>query len=294
MLHANVGDVELCYETFGNPEDPPLLLIMGLGAQMIAWPEEFCEGLVDRAFFVIRFDNRDIGLSTAIDADVDHAAAMAAGEQVEPAYTLGDMAADAAGLLDALDIDAAHIVGASMGGMIAQAFAIEHPAKTLTLTSIMSTTGDADVGQATDEALAAIIGPAPTERDAAIEHNVRIGEVWASPEYWNPEYARERATANWDRVGRSQGPGIARQMAAILAGPSRTAALGNVTVPALVIHGAVDPLVQLDGGQRTAEALPNAELLEIEGMAHDLPPEMFAQIIESITRLAIRALNQSQ
>jgi len=291
MPHANVGDLELCYETFGNPEDPPLLLIMGLGAQMIAWPEEFCEGLVDRAFFVIRFDNRDIGLSTIIHSDIDHGAAMAAGETVEPAYTLSEMAADAAGLLDTLGIEAAHIVGASMGGMIAQAFAIEHPDKTLTLTSIMSTTGDSDIGQPTPEAIAAITSAAPTERDAAIAHNVKIGEVWASPEYWNPEHARERAVENWDRVGKSQGPGIARQMAAILAATPRTEALGGVAVPSLVIHGTVDPLVQLDGGQRTAEALPNAELLEVEGMGHDMPPEMFAQIIESITRLAIRALS---
>lgn len=293
MPHANVGDVEICYETFGNPEDPPLLLIMGLGAQMLAWPEEFCEGLVDRSFFVIRFDNRDAGLSTEIASDIDHDAALSAGEKVEPAYTLSDMAADAAGLLDELGIEAAHIVGASMGGMIAQAFAIEHPAKTVTLTSIMSSTGDTDVGQPTPEALGAITVAAPTDRDAAIEHNVKIGEVWASPEYWNPEHARERATENWDRVGKSQGAGVARQMAAILAAPSRTEALGGVTVPALVIHGDVDPLVQPDGGARTAEALPNAELLEIEGMAHDLPPEMYAQIIESITRLAIRALNES-
>lgn len=292
MPHAKVGDVELFYETFGNPEDPPLLLIMGLGAQMIAWPDEFCEGLVDRAFYVIRFDNRDIGLSTAFESDVDYGAAMAAGEKVEPPYTLNTMAADAAGLLEALDIEAAHIVGASMGGMIAQLVAIEHPAKTLTLTSIMSTTSETDVGQPTVEAITAITGAAPTERDAAIDHNVKIGEVWASPDYWNPEHARERAEANWDRVGKSQGPGIARQMAAILAAPSRAEALAGVTVPALVIHGTVDPLVQPDGGRRTADVLPNAELLEIEGMGHDLPPEMYAQIIETITRLAIRALNE--
>ncbi len=283
--------IDVCYEEFGETGDPPLLLIMGLGAQMIAWDDEFCQSLSGRGLRVIRFDNRDVGKSTWWDTpDLDLTSELTkamGGQPIKAPYLLSDMAADAAGLLDALDLRAAHIVGASMGGMIAQTFAIEHPDRTLSLTSIMSTTGDADVGQPKPEMLAMLLQPAPQSRDAAIEQSVNSARVISSPEHFDEELTRERAAINYDRAFNPVGVG--RQLLAILASGSRSAGLAGLDVPTLVIHGQGDPLVQLSGGERTAAVIPGAELLVIEDMGHDLPQAHWSQIIERITTLASRA-----
>jgi pimeloyl-ACP methyl ester carboxylesterase len=264
---------------------------MGLGGQLIAWDTEFCESLVDRGFYVIRYDNRDVGLSTTFEgASVDFLATMTAvfaGEEVQAPYLLHDMAADAVGLLDALDVRAAHVVGVSMGGMIAQTIAIEHPERVLTLTSIMSTTGDRDVGQPTPEAMKALMSAPPRDRDAAIEQSVVSSRLIGSPDHLDEDRTRARAAEAYDRAFNPAGVG--RQLVAVLASGSRTDKLRELDVPTLVIHGSADPLVTLSGGERTAEAVPNAKLLVIDGMGHDLPPVFWPQIIEAITNHAAQA-----
>lgn len=294
MPLVTVGDVELWYETFGEPTDVPVLLVSGVGTQSIRFDDEFCQGLADRFFHVIRFDNRDVGLSTRCPGNEDVAgvmAAVAAGEPYEIAYTLSDMAADAVGLLDVLGIDAAHIYGVSMGGMIVQLMAIEHPTRVLSLTSVMSTTGNREYGQATEEAITALLSEGPTERDAAIEHDVSMATIWASPDYLNEDYLRDMLGRQWDRgEGRDRNGGT-RQACAIVASPSRDEQLAELDVPTLVIHGDLDPLVGPSGGERTAEVIPGAELLMIEGMGHDSPPELFGPIIEAFTRHAIAAMS---
>jgi pimeloyl-ACP methyl ester carboxylesterase len=291
MPTAESNGIEICYETFGDPEDPTVLLIMGLGAQLVAWPAPFSEGLVDRGFHVVRFDNRDVGLSTWFDDQpVDMATMLPkllAGEPGEVPYLLSDMAADAVGLLDALGIEQAHLVGASMGGMIAQSLAIDHPARVLSLTSIMSTTGDQDVGAPKPEILQVLLQPTATERDAAIAQGIATLEAIGSPEHLDPELVRQRVTESYDRAFHPAG--TVRQLVAVAASPSRTEALKGVSVPTLVVHGDGDPLIDVSGGRRTAEAVPDAELLIIEGMGHDLPNFFWPQIIEGITRTAIAA-----
>lgn len=289
MPIAPSNGIELWYETFGDADDPALLLVMGLGGQAIGWDAELCEAFVDRGFFVIRFDNRDVGLSTRIDVRVDFAATLASlfsGQDVDVPYKLTDMAADAVGLLDHLGIDAAHVAGVSMGGMIAQTMAIEHPDRVLTLTSIMSTTGDLDIGQPTPEAAQVLLGPPPSDRASAIESGVAAARVINSPEYFDEPRVRERAAAAFDRNFHPYGVG--RQLVAVAASSSRSDALRALDVPALVIHGEVDPLITVGGGRRTAEVIPGAELIIIEGMGHDLPPQLWPQIIEPVTRLAAR------
>jgi pimeloyl-ACP methyl ester carboxylesterase len=235
------------------------------------WDVEFCELLVAAGYYVLRFDNRDVGLSTWFD-DADPA---------ELAYTLSDMAADAAGLLDALGIESAHVVGGSMGGMIAQTFAIDFPTKTRTLTSIMSTTGDLAVGQPTPEALGALLGPPPSSRDEAIERSVQSAKVIGSPGYDFDESAiREYAASSYDRAFHPAG--MLRQTAAIVTQPDRTAALQALRVPALVIHGADDPLVDVSGGRATADAVAGARLKVVPGMGHDLPPALYDEIVDSL------------
>jgi pimeloyl-ACP methyl ester carboxylesterase len=286
-----VNGIELCYETFGDPQGEPLLLIMGLGSQLIYWPVELCEALVDRGFFVVRYDNRDTGLSTKIpDGGGEFMAsflALAAGEDVDVPYRLSDMAADAVGLLDHLGIDAAHVVGASMGGMIAQTVAIEHPSRVRTLTSIMSTTGEPDVGQPTADALMRLMQPIPTTRDAAVESGVDTRRVIGSPDAFDEERVRALSAEAYDRCWNPGG--TARHLLAIAASGSRADRLPDVAVPTLVIHGDRDPLVQPSGGERTAALVPGAELLMLEGMGHDLPPAYFGAIVEAITSLASRA-----
>jgi len=288
-VHANGIDIE--YERIGNESDPPLLLIMGLGAQMIAWDDEFCRALADRGHHVIRYDNRDTGLSTKIESDrIDFTQAMATaagGASIDAPYTLTDMAADAAGLLDALDIPAAHIVGASMGGMIAQTLAIEHPEKVLTLTSIMSNTGDRDVGQPTPEAMQRLMVRPPEEREAVIANSLETSRVIGSPGLIDEERIRQRAAEAYDRC--FYPVGIGRQLIGIMASGSRSEALKQLDVPTLVIHGSADPLVQVDGGRRTAEVIPGAELMIIDGMGHDLPQVFWPQIIDAICALTAKA-----
>jgi pimeloyl-ACP methyl ester carboxylesterase len=286
MPRATSNGIELEYDTFGSADDPALLLIMGLGAQMTMWDESFCTQLADEGFYVIRYDNRDVGLSTRTEGpDPDIAAAMT-GDPSSATYRVEDMADDGAGLLDALGIEAAHIVGASMGGMIAQAFAIRHPAKTRSLCSIMSTTGDRAVGQPDPTAMAALLAPPPTTREEAIAGAIAAGRV-VSPHHFDEAKTAERAGLAFDRAFYPKG--MARQLVAILASPDRTDALGNVTAPTLVIHGAADPLVTVGGGEATAKAVPGADLLIYEDMGHDLPEPLVPAIVAAIAANARKA-----
>jgi pimeloyl-ACP methyl ester carboxylesterase len=292
MPRARANGIEIEYESFGSPGDPTLLLVMGLGAQMILWPEEFCADLASRGLRVVRFDNRDVGRSTWLDdaGMPDVAGALGAALQGRPIaapYLLRDMASDAVGLLDALEVDAAHVVGASMGGMIAQTLAIEHPTRVRTLTSIMSTTGHPGLPPARPEAMSVLLTPAPSERAAAIEHGVRVWRTIGSPGFpFDESEVRQRAALAFDRGVNP--PGVARQLVAILASGSRRDALRGVRAPTLVIHGAADPLVPLEGGRDTAQSVPGAELLEFEGMGHDLPRPLWPRFVEAITKLAGR------
>ncbi len=287
---APVNGIEIGYETYGDPDGEPLLLVMGLGAQLIAWPIELVDALVDRGFHVVRYDNRDVGLSTKFDgAGGDFLTTFMAatqGEPIETAYQLSDMAADGMALLDHLGIESAHVVGASMGGMIAQTMAIEHPARVRTLTSIMSTTGEPEVGQPTPEAMAILVRPVATTRDEAIENSVAGTRVIASPDHFDESVSRQRAAEAYDRCFNPAG--VARQLLAIVASGSRAEGLAQLDVPTVVIHGDVDPLVTPSGGQRTAELVPGAELIMIEGMGHDLPPAILGQVVEAVTSLAAR------
>ncbi|OAI38980.1 alpha/beta hydrolase, partial [bacterium SCGC AG-212-C10] len=276
--------------TFGRREDPPLLLVMGLGAQMIQWDEEFCRQLADRGFHVIRYDNRDTGLSSKIEGGPlpDIAAAMA-GDFSSASYTLSDMAADGMALLTALGIDKAHIVGASMGGMIVQQMVIDHPQRIRTMTSIMSTTGNPEVGQATEEARAALLSPQATSREEAIERGVKSGRVMSGGGFpFDEDAVRERAARVYDRAFYPMG--FARQILAIRASGDRTEALRSVRLPVLVIHGAADPLITLSGGEATAAAIPDAELLVIPGMGHEQPAGAWPPILDGIVRTAQREL----
>jgi len=288
---ANAAGIELFYETYGDPDDVPLLLIMGLGAQLHVWDIGFVDALVDRGFFVTRFDNRDVGLSTKPDIErVDVGGRIMAafgGEQIEAPYRITDMAADAVSLLDHLGIAAAHIVGASMGGMIAQTVAIEHPERVLTLTSIMSTTGDSDVGQPDPSVIPVLLAPVPPDRARAVEQAVAGSRAIGSPEQFEEDQARIRAETSYDRC--FYPIGVGHQLLAIVASGSRSDALRQLDVPTLVIHGDADPLVAPSGGERTAEVVPGAELLMIEGMGHDTPRVFWPQIVEAIVANAARA-----
>jgi len=287
---ADVGDLTLCYETFGDPRDPTLLLIMGLGAQMIEWRDELCADIAGRGFHVVRFDNRDAGLSTFFDGEVnifDIAAQTMQGEPVDVPYLLADMADDAAGLLDRMDVARAHVVGVSLGGMIAQTLAIRHPSRVLSLTSIMSTTGDPDVGQPHPEALQILASPPPQTREEAAERRVVAHHVWGSPGLTSEDELRARAGESWDR--QHDPHGVIRQLAAILASGSRSDALRQLAVPTLVIHGTADKLIDPSGGDRTAEVVPDAKLVAIEGMGHDLPGPLWPQLVDEIVSHARRA-----
>jgi pimeloyl-ACP methyl ester carboxylesterase len=289
IQRARTGAVELAYETFGDRSDPPLLLIMGLATQMLAWPDRFCAGLADRGLFVVRFDNRDVGLSTHLDdappADVG---AALGGDASSASYTLSDMAADTAGLIEALGLRSAHLAGVSMGGMIAQTLAIEHPERVRSLTSIMSTTGDRSVGGATEAAVAVLMAPAATTREEAQELSLQTYRVIGSPAYPLDEAAiRQRAATAFDRG--HDPAGVARQFVGIQASPDRTPALAELRIPALVIHGAQDPLIDVSGGRATAAAIPGAELVVLEGMGHDLPEALWAEIGDRIAGLVARA-----
>jgi pimeloyl-ACP methyl ester carboxylesterase len=291
MPKVPANGIEIFYDEHGDPGDPAILLIMGLSAQMTSWDDAFVAELVSRGFRVIRFDNRDIGLSTWFDeAGVpDMAAAIASGTVPPPVYTLSDMAADGVGLLDALGLAQAHIVGASMGGMIAQTFVVEHPERSLSLTSIFSTTGNPGVGQShPGVAEALFFASPPATREEAIEAGVAGSRIISSPGYPpSDEELRDRAAAAYDRAYHPAG--VVRQLLAILAQPDRTEALHEVAVPTLVIHGDSDPLVDNSGGRATAEAVPGAELWLVPGMAHDLPKALHAEMADRIAANCRRA-----
>jgi len=281
MTSATANGISIEYETFGDPGAPPVLLIMGLGCQLTAWDPDFCRALAAAGFFVIRYDNRDVGLSTWFDDAGDpDVGALLAGTASSP-YAIADLAADAAGLLDALGITSAHIVGVSMGGMIAQTFAIDFPERTRTLVSIMSTTGDPTVGQPHPDALATLMVPPATSREEAIEQSVATWRVIGSTGFpFDEDRVREQAATDYERGFHPAG--TARQLAAIITQPDRTKELSVLDVPALVIHGEADPLVDPSGGQATAAAIPGATLDLVPGMGHDLPPERTDQLVADL------------
>jgi pimeloyl-ACP methyl ester carboxylesterase len=280
--------IEVAYERVGDPLAPPVLLIMGGGAQLVAWPDGFCAALAARGFGVIRFDNRDTGRSSHFPGGPapDLQAALA-GDLSSASYTLSDMAADAIGLLDALGLASAHIVGASMGGMIGQTMAIEYPDRVRSLTSMMSTTGDPAVGQPDLEALGSLAGPPPQTRQEVMDAQVRAFRVVGSPGYELDEAAvAERAGLAYDR---SYDPaGAMRQLVAAVASGDRTARLRSLRVPALVIHGSSDRMIDVSGGRATAAAIPGAELLVIDGMGHNFPPGLWDELTSRIAELAQR------
>ncbi len=289
MPTAQANGIEICFDTFGDPADPTVLLVMGLGSQMIHWDPEFCQSIVDRGFHVVRFDNRDMGESTRIDQPVDIFAVMGAvgsGDMPAVPYLLADMAADATGVLDHLGIERAHIFGVSMGGMIVQTIAIEHPERVITMTSVMSTTGDPDVGTPTGEAMTALMSPPPQTREQLQDAAVHHAGVWGSPELYDDQLLRRTAGEAWDRGYNPAG--TARQLAAIVASGSRSGGLAQIDIPTLVIHGTADTLVQPTGGERTAEVVPDAKLLVVEGMGHDLARPLWPQVIEAFVGLAAR------
>ena len=292
MARARANGIELEYEVFGAAGGRPVLLIMGLGAQMILWDDEFCAALAARGHRVIRFDNRDVGLSSKIAGwrTLDVLAAMggwAFGRAVAAPYTLSDMAADTVGMLDALGLDAAHVVGASLGGMIAQTLAIEHPRRVLSLTSIMSTTGNPRLPRARPEATAALLEPPPRDREGAMARAVKVLRRIGSPGFPMDEArVRARAGRSFDRC--SHPAGVARQMLAVLASGSRVEGLRGVTAPTLVIHGTDDPLIPVAGGVETARLVPGAEVMLIEGMGHDLPRAVWGRVIDGISGLTAK------
>jgi len=290
QVHANGIQIE--YDTFGEGPEP-LLLIMGLGAQMILWDEAFCGQLAERGFRVVRFDNRDVGLSTHFpELGVPDVAQMyqdaLESKPLEAPYLLNDMADDVAGLLDALGLESAHVCGASMGGMIAQALAYRHPQRMKSLVSVMSSTGDPGLPQGKPEALGLLFQPPPSDRDGYVDYSAKVWRTIGSPGFpFDEVRVRERSGRHYDR---SFDPsGVGRQMAAVLASGNRTDALAGVSAPTLVIHGREDPLVPLAAGEATRDAISGAELLVVDGMGHDFPPAAWPQLVAAIADHADRA-----
>ena len=288
MPNVTTNGIQIEYDTFGDRSSSALLLIAGNGAQLLFWDAEFCELLAEKGFFVIRFDNRDAGLSTKFDeAGVpDIMAAIKAameGKDVVAAYSLDDMADDCVGLLDALHIEKAHICGASMGGMIAQVVSYRHPQRVLSLISIMSNTGNPNLPQGRPDAIAAVVAPPPTERKAYIEHNMNVWrKIWSPGFSFEEKRARTYLEKSYDRSYYPQG--MARQNMAILSRGDRTASLSSIKAPALVIHGSGDPLIPVEAGKDTARVIPGANLLIIDGMGHDLPTGVWSEIVAAISR----------
>jgi len=288
-LGVGPARINIAYQRMGPADAPALLLIMGVAAQYIAWPDDFCQALVGHGLQVIRFDNRDIGLSTHItDAPPPNLPAALAGDLSSVSYTLSDMAADSVGLLDALGIQQAHLVGASMGGFIAQTIAIEHPGRVRSLTSMMSTTGNAAVGQASPEVLRTIFsGPQATTRDEVVQQMLRAHRAVGSPQYpANEVEVAELAGRAYDRC--YDPIGIARQAIASVASGDRTEKLKQLNVPTLVIHGLSDGMCNVTGGRATAAAIPGSELVLIEGMGHNLPPGLRSQLANQIANFIWR------
>ncbi len=285
-LKANGIDIE--YETFGDPDGAPVLLIMGLGAQMLSWDEEFCSRLAGRGFHVIRYDNRDSGLSTKMESAGVPDIMAAFGGNPDPAYQLDDLADDAVGVLDGLGIGAAHIVGASMGGFIAQLVAINHPDRVLSLTSIMSGPGGPDAVSPQPEGAEVLLRVPPPTREARIEQGLWIRRVLTGPgDPFDEAAESKRVERAYDRSYYPIGTG--RQLVAILAAGGRLERLSQVTAPTLVIHGIDDVLVPVDNGRSVAAAIPGARLLEFDGMGHDLPKRVWPQVLDAIEELARQA-----
>ena len=294
MANVKANGINIEYEKFGDKSKPALLLVMGLGMQMVGWPQNFCEMIATKDFHVIRFDNRDTGLSTHFhDAGMPDmmaiGAALMAGEKPDSSYFLNDMGHDAIGLLDALDIEKAHVVGASMGGMIVQDLAINHGNRLLSMTSIMSTTGRQDLPSATPEAMEVLMSRPKSDDEATLlAHAYKSQQTISGSKYPPVEddvYARTK-----ESMARNVDPaGIARQMAAIVASGDRVAELANVSTPTLVIHGTDDPLVPVSGGEDTANCIPNAKLELIDGWGHTLPRVLWQPIVDMITSHAVAA-----
>jgi pimeloyl-ACP methyl ester carboxylesterase len=285
MARAQLSSgIELEYQTFGSASDPTLLVVMGFTAQMTAWPERFYEMLASHGLHVVRFDNRDCGLSTKLDGQkADAMAVMGALQSGDPLpavpYTLSDMAADGIGLLDHLGVERAHILGASMGGMIVQTMAIEYSHRIASLTSVMSSPGDLQVGKPTKEARAALLATPPSDRDAFIEA-ATANAVWASKRYVDLDMLRANAAFAYDRSFYPEG--ATRQLAAIYASGDRSEMLRSLTVPTLVLHGRDDTLIQPDGGFRTAELIPGAHLVMLADMGHDMPEPLWPLMVNTI------------
>jgi pimeloyl-ACP methyl ester carboxylesterase len=285
---ARVGELDIAYQTLGDPADPPLLLVMGLGMHLIHWDLELCRQLADRGFHVIRYDNRDAGRSTKIDAPVPNLVRAMAGLPIESPYLLRDMADDAFGLLDQLGIERAHVLGASMGGMIGQEMAIRRPDRVLSLASLMSTTGERRHGRPKLRLWSLFVHRAPQRRDDYVEYFVRVFRMVGSPGYPGDEARlRELAAATYDRGHHPAATG--RQLAAIMASGDRTKQLRRLAVPTVVIHGTDDPLVPFRGGVATARAIPDAEFIAIPGMGHDLPREVWPKVVDAVVMNTARA-----
>ena len=275
------GAITLCYETFGSESDPPMLLIMGLGMQMLGWPDDFCTQLADRGFYVVRYDNRDIGRSSRIHGKPPTAGQLLRRKISPVLYDLGDMADDADRLLSKLGLAPAHVVGASMGGMIAQTLAARHPQAVRSLVSIMSMTGNRWTGQPALRIYPYLLRAAPTEREAYIEHMSRMFSIIGStglPQ--DTERIHDMMGRSYDRGHDPAASG--RQLGAIIASGDRTAEVRTITAPTLVIHGSKDPMVSPSGGKATARAIPGARLMTVEGMGHDLPEAAWPQIVPAI------------
>jgi pimeloyl-ACP methyl ester carboxylesterase len=290
MPRAHANGVELEYQTVGGPHGRPLLLVQGLGAQLTSIEDGFCQELADRGFLVIRYDNRDAGLSTWFDdARPVNLAAVWRGDHSSLAYALEDMADDAVAVLDAAEAEAAHVAGISLGGMIAQLLATRYPSRVLSLASIMSTTGDRAVGQPTGEAASVLVAPMPSDRDGFVEQAVAnaraISAGTAFP--FDADEVRRGAARNYDRAHHPKGVG--RQFAAILAAGDRTEALAAVRVPTLVVHGELDQVIGVSGGEATAVAIPGARLLRVPGLGHELPPGFWPALADALTENANRA-----
>ena len=275
MPRAHNQHVELHYDTFGSPTVPALLLVNGLSSQCINYRVELCEKFVAEGFFVIRFDNRDVGLSTKFE---HHSPADG------PAYTVSDMGDDAIAVLDAAGVDRAHVFGMSMGGMIVQTLAIEHPDRLLSMTSVMSSTGDSDVGGSSPEAAALIMQPFPPGKEAFLDRQCLASRTWGSPSAYDEERVRAWAAEAYDRCHLPAGP--LRQMAAVRADGSRTERLRSVRVPTLVLHGDRDNLLHFSGGERTAEAIPGARFVLLEGMGHDMVPAYWDRVVQLVSEHA--------
>jgi len=285
MPKANVNNIEIEYDTIGDQNSKPLLLIAGLGSQMLAWSDEICETLSNRGFFVIRFDNRDVGLSTKFkDAGMPNFleinAAYASGEMPEVPYTLDDMASDAIGILDALNIDKAHVCGASMGGMIAQVLAYRHPSRILSLTTIISTTGNPDLPQAKPEIMAQFFAPVPSERKAYIEEMVKRDSLIHGTFAFDADQGRDYRTKEFDRCYYPEG--IARQLAAMAIPGNIKPKISAIQAPTLVIQGKEDPFNSVEAGKEIATTIPGAELLILDGMGHSFPRELMPHIIDAL------------